>query len=64
MRGSQREEFAALVGASTAEVYSINLAGKLAWGWRRRYADLGCLSQSETLFADYVACLCDAYRSL
>ena len=63
MLGSQRKDFAASTAASV-EVYPVNLAGKLAWGWRRRHPDPKRHSQSETLFADYVVCLCDAHRSL
>lgn len=64
MFGSQRTEFAASGSASPVEIYPVNFAGKLAWGWRRREPDLKRMAQSETLFADYVTCLCDAYRSL
>lgn len=63
MLGSQRKEFATLGADLAVEIYPVNLAGKVAWGWRRHGSDIKRLSQSETLFADYVVCLCDAYGS-
>ena len=61
MRGSQRQEFGTPADPDGAEVFVVRLPGQTLWGWHRRGDTGGVLAQSETLFSDYVACLCDAH---
>ena len=61
MYGSQRQEFKASVQQPEAEFFAVRLPGQTLWGWNRRGKTGGVLAHSETLFPDYVACLCDAH---
>ena len=61
MLGSNPRQY--LTARDTREqLFSVRLREKTLWGWQRRGESGAIVARSETLFPDYVACLCDARR--
>ena len=61
MLGSSPHDYVAAPD-TREQLFSVQLDGKTLWGWQRRSQSGAIVALSETLFPDYVACLCDARR--
>lgn len=59
MLGSRRS-LAVSHHAYGIELFTVELAGRTLWWWEQRDPDGDLIDRAETLFADYVSCLCDA----
>lgn len=61
MLGSEYRQYGPKDG-SYLSLFPIKLNGRTVWVWRFRAADGKLKAQSQGMFQDYVACLCDALR--